>query len=68
MVKELDASNKSKEEILAKCDEIVSSLSRFNRAAKHEVVSSLYHSFISSCREAGIEFIEIDVDVDKGKK
>jgi hypothetical protein len=63
MIKELESSNKSKREVEDKCNEIIDSLAGFNLSAKHEVVSNLYHGFISSCRKSGIEFIETEDEV-----
>lgn len=57
---EWDECNKTDEQLAAKCNEIIDGLKDFNMAARHRVVSTIYHSFISLAKDEGIEFMEIE--------
>ena len=55
-----DIPNKSKAAVAAKCNEIIDSLEDFNMAAKYQVVSSLYHTFLAAAADRGMHFIEVE--------
>ena len=50
---------KTDEELVAKCNEIIDSLDDFTKNEKYRILTTLHDSFIETCKEEGIGFIDI---------
>jgi len=50
---------KSDEELKEKCNEIVDSLKEFTKNEKYRILVTLHDSFIETCEEEGIGFIDV---------
>ncbi len=57
---------KSDEELTIKMNEIIDSLSDFTKNEKYRILTTLYDTFIETCGEEGIGFLELkDASGDK---
>lgn len=50
---------KTDDELRAKCNEIIDSLSNFTKNEKYRILTTLYDSFMETCKEEGIGFIDV---------
>ena len=49
---------KSDEELNKKCNKIIDSLQDFTKWEKFRILTTLYDSFVETCKEEGISFLE----------
>ena len=50
---------KSNDELIEKCNEIIRSLEGFTKNEKYRILTTLYDSFVDTCKEEGVGFIEL---------
>ncbi len=50
---------KTDEELREKCSQIIDSLDNFTKNEKYRILTTLYDSFVETCKEQGITFLEV---------